>query len=270
MKDIFKNMMKWVLSVVICGLFIGILGNKIYYNYFEAPHLAYEQTTYPILVNTGNLNADVKIQLNDELVDNLFLTMFTIKNDGAIPLRRIDFSSEKNPLRITGKFIKDVSVDNINSTVNSKVSIEKDKEAYRILFKWINPDDEILIRVLHTQLNADLSLSGGFENISSIEKISKKDMKKVLKLSNIIILFLIAISLGTYLLISNKHMYGVFFPNSRQIDNYFYIRLCSSLNTEETEQLKKRIFATKDINTLDKIVAEYLSDHKKNSKEELI
>lgn len=265
MKDVFKNMMKWVLSVVICGLFVGILGNKIYYNYFEAPHLAYEQTTYPILVNTGNLNADVKIQLNDELVDNLFLTMFTIKNDGAIPLRRIDFSSEKNPLRITGKFIKDVSVDNINSTVNSKVSIEKDKETYRILFKWINPDDEILIRVLHTKLNADLSLSGSFENISSIEKISKKDLTGLLILYFAVCGIIILIILFAYMPIYNKLMFGVFFPTNRQICSYISIRVNGSLDAEEIENLKRKIFATKDKATLNQVVNEYLHKNKENN-----
>lgn len=265
MKDVFKNMMKWVLSVVICGLFVGILGNKIYYNYFEAPHLAYEQTTYPILVNTGNLNADVKIQLNDELVDNLFLTMFTIKNDGAVPLRRIDFSSEKNPLRITGKFIKDVSVDDINSTVNSKVLIEKDKDVYRILFKWINPGDEILIRVLHTKLNANLSLSGGFENIPRIQKNSKKDPVMLLAFYFPVFCIIILIFIFPKSPIYNKFMFGVFFPTNMQILYYIYIRHLVSLDPENRKSLKRKIFANKDKEELNKILNEYLSNEKKHN-----
>ncbi len=172
MKSIIKKIAIWFFSVIICGIFVGIAGNKIYYEYFERSNLAYTKSTFRLASKDNNLKNKLKITINDKNVSELYITTISIVNNGNSIVSRGDTREESDPIRIEGRNIESIFVDKINTTANSKVKLKRRKRWTRIDFKWMNPGDVIVLKVVHHRPGDNIRVRGSVRGVSRIENIN--------------------------------------------------------------------------------------------------
>lgn len=168
MKSVVKKVSVWFFSVVICGIFVGFMGNRIYYEYFERSNLAYSKNMFRLASKDTGLKNKLKITLNDKNVDEVYITTLEIINNGNSILSRDDMRAESDPLRIVGRNIETVFIDKMNTTANSKVTLTRRKKATLVNFKWMNPGDVIIIKVVHLKPGDNIRVTGSFKGISKI------------------------------------------------------------------------------------------------------
>ena len=101
MKDILKKILLWFFSVIICGFLVGILGNRVYYEYFEKTNLAYASETFRLAYKDSQLRKNLKITINGKNVNELYITTISLVNNGNATLSRPDFKAESDPLRLS-------------------------------------------------------------------------------------------------------------------------------------------------------------------------
>lgn len=171
MKNIAKKVCVWFFSVIICGVFVGLVGNDVYYRYFQQSSLAYHQDTFRLAAQDKHLKNKLKITLNDKNVEEVYITTLSIINDGNAILERLDPRAESDPLRVEGAHIETVFIDKINTTANSKVTLTRRKKATLVNFKWLNPGDVIVLKVVHLKRNDNIRIKGSFKGISKISQI---------------------------------------------------------------------------------------------------
>lgn len=171
MKDILKKVSIWFFSVIICGILVGILGNRVYYEYFEKTNLAYASETFRMAYKDSQIRKDLKITINGKNVNELYITTVTLVNNGNATLSRPDFKAESDPLRIEGRHLESVFVDKINTTANSRITLLKTRGGMRINFKWINPGDKIVLKVVHHSPMDAIRIRGSFHGISHITRM---------------------------------------------------------------------------------------------------
>ncbi len=171
MKEIGKKIAVWFFSVIICGIFVGLMGNKVYYEYFERSSLVYRQDTFRLASKDSNLKNKLKITLNDKSVNEVYITTLSIINNGNAILGRDDPRAESDPVRIEGKNIESVFIDKMNTTANSKVSLTRRKRSTLVNFKWLNPGDVIVVKVVHLKPTDNIQIKGSFKGISKISHI---------------------------------------------------------------------------------------------------
>lgn len=210
MKDIFKKVLVWFFSVVICGILVGILGNRVYYEYFEKTNLAYTHETFRMAYKDSQMRKDLKITINGKNVNELYITTVTLVNNGNATLSRPDFKAESDPLRIDGRHIESVFVDKINTTANSRITLLKRRGGMRINFKWINPGDKIVLKVVHHSPTDNIRVRGSFHGISRVMRMdddynklayTRRHMVCVGIVSAISTMLLIALVIGAMILI---------------------------------------------------------------------
>ena len=172
MKEIAKKVSIWFFSVIICGIFVGLMGNRVYYKYFQQSSLAYRQDTFRLASKDNYLKNKLKITLNDKSVNEVYITTLSIINNGNAILSRDDPRAESDPLRIEGHNIETVFIDKINTTANSKVSLMRRKKATLVNFKWMNPGDVIVLKVVHLKSGDDIHITGSFKGISKISNLN--------------------------------------------------------------------------------------------------
>lgn len=171
MKDVLKKILVWFFSVVICGFLVGVLGNRAYYEYFEKTSLAYAQETFRMAYKDSQLRKKLKITINGKNVNELYITTISLINNGNSALTRPDFKEESDPLRIEGRRMESVFVDKINTTANSKVKLVKRRGGVRINFKWLNPGDKIVLKVVHHRPGDNIRVRGSFKGISRVTRM---------------------------------------------------------------------------------------------------
>ena len=247
-KALLNKFIKWILIT----LGIGLLTNKVYYNYFEAPELSYKQYTSPVLNNTSRINANIKLLVNGETVNSLYITTFQIQNSGGTALQRNNFEAEINPLKISGSSIKDVFVDEFNTNNNSKVLIKQVGDDYYVQFEWMNPGNIIYISVLHERLSENIKLSGGFKDVDNVVRQSNKleKIKIVEKVSLIAILILI-----TVLFVLT--IWGNYCMSTEKRCALTLIKYKTNLSHTKLKEIEKEIHSVKDMKSIDDIVNKY-------------
>jgi len=171
MKKLVKRVLFWFFSVIICGIFVGLMGNRIYYRYFERTNLAYTVDTFRMAYRDTNLKKKLKITINGKNVNELYITTISLINDGNTTLTRDDFRDESDPVRISGRHIESVFIDKINTTANSRVKLIKSRGGVKINFKWLNPHDRIVLKVVHHRPGDNIQLHGSFRGVSRISRI---------------------------------------------------------------------------------------------------
>lgn len=201
MKDIFKKVLLWFFSVIICGILVGILGNRVYYEYFEKTNLAYASETFRMAYKDSQMRKNLKITINGKNVNELYITTVTLVNNGNATLSRPDFKAETDPLRIEGKHMESVFVDKINTTANSRIALVKRRGGMRVNFKWINPGDRIVLKVVHQRPSDNIRVRGSFHGISRITRMDD-DYNKLAYTRRHIICVGIVTAIGTILLIA--------------------------------------------------------------------
>lgn len=201
MKDIIKKVLLWFFSVIICGLLVGILGNRAYYEYFEKTNLAYASETFRMAYKDSQLRKDLKITINGKNVSELYITTITLVNNGNGTLSRPDFAAESDPLRIEGRHIESVFVDKINTSVNSRIKLLKSRGGMRINFKWINPGDKIVLKVVHHSPTDNIRIRGSFHGMSHITRMDD-DYNRLTYTRRHMVCAVIVTAIGTLLLIS--------------------------------------------------------------------
>lgn len=170
-KDIAKKIAVWFFSVIICGIFVGLMGNRVYYKYFQQSSLAYHQDTFRLASKDSHLKNKLKITLNDKSVNEVYITTMSIINNSNAILERLDPRAESDPLRIEGAHIETVFIDKMNTTANSKVTLTRRKKSTLVNFKWMNPGDVIVIKVVHLKQNDNIRLTGSFKGMSKISQM---------------------------------------------------------------------------------------------------
>ena len=120
-----KEILKWAFQAVIWVILTGLVTNKIYHVLFQAPELSYVTRTYSLFPGIKSNDAIVKLFVNDEQVETLYMTTIRLENSGGIALERNDFAAERDPLRITGQNIKSVFIDDTNSRYNSETNVNE-------------------------------------------------------------------------------------------------------------------------------------------------
>lgn len=170
MRDILKKISIWFFSVIICGIFVGLVGNRIYYRYFERPSLSYTMDTFRMAYKDNHLRQNLKITINGKNVSELYITTITLVNNGNTALSRHDFRAESDPVRIMGHRIESVFIDKINTTANSKITLKKTHGGMRVNFKWVNPGDKIVLKVVHHSPSDHIHMRGSFQGISRITR----------------------------------------------------------------------------------------------------
>ncbi len=171
MKDILKKISVWFFSVIICGLLVGILGNRAYYEYFEKTNLAYASETFRMAYKDSQMRKKLKITINGKNVNELYITTISLINNGNATLTRPDFKAEADPLRIEGRHIESVFVDKMNTSANSRIRLIKRRGGMRINFKWLNPGDKIVLKVVHHKATDNIRVRGSFHGISRITRM---------------------------------------------------------------------------------------------------
>jgi len=171
MKDILKKILLWFFSVIICGLLVGILGNRAYYEYFEKTNLAYASETFRMAYKDSQMRKNLKITINGKNVNELYITTIALVNNGNATLTRPDFKAESDPLRIEGRHIESVFVDKMNTNANSRIRLIKRRGGMRINFKWLNPGDKIVLKVVHHSPTDNIRVRGSFHGISRITRM---------------------------------------------------------------------------------------------------
>ncbi|MBD5391305.1 hypothetical protein HDR66_00705 [bacterium] len=175
-RHLLKKFATWFFSVIICGVLVGLLGNRIYYRYFEMPNLAYTAETFILAHNEMNLRGKMKISINDKNVRSLYITTVTLINNGGATLNRGDLREETNPVRIMGRNIEAVFVDKINTTTNARVKLVRRRGGMRVNFKWMNPGEQIVLKVIHRRRGDNIRVVGAFNDISHIDDISREKL----------------------------------------------------------------------------------------------
>ncbi|MBD5400497.1 hypothetical protein HDR61_01990 [bacterium] len=178
MTDMVKKIAVWFFSVIICGILVGLIGNRIYYRYFERPCLSYTMDTFRMAYKDNHLRKNLKITINDKNVNELYITTISLINNGNTALGRNDFRAESDPIRIEGRHIESVFVDKINTTANSRVALKKRRGGMRVNFKWINPGDKIVIKVVHRNRTDNIRIRGSFQGISRITRMDGVNQPK--------------------------------------------------------------------------------------------
>lgn len=171
MKDILKKILLWFFSVIICGLLVGILGNRAYYEYFEKTNLAYASETFRMAYKDSQMRKKLKITIDGKNVNELYITTIALVNNGNATLTRPDFKAESDPLRIEGRHIESVFVDKMNTNANSRIRLIKRRGGMRINFKWLNPGDKIVLKVVHHSPADNIRVRGSFHGISRITRM---------------------------------------------------------------------------------------------------
>lgn len=201
MKDIFKKVLVWFFSVVICGILVGILGNRAYYEYFEKTNLAYASETFRMAYKDSQMRKDLKITINGKNVNELYITTVTLVNNGNATLSRPDFKAETDPLRIDGRNMESVFIDKINTTANSRITLIKRRGGMRINFKWINPGDKIVLKVVHRNPADNIRVRGSFHGISRVTRMDD-DYNKLAYTRRHIVCVGVVTAISTMLLIA--------------------------------------------------------------------
>lgn len=201
MKKILKQILLWFFSVIICGLLVGIVGNRAYYEYFEKTNLAYASETFRMAYKDSQMHKKLKITVNGKNVNELYITTITLLNNGNATLSRPDFKAESDPLRIEGKHMESVFVDKINTTVNSRITLVKRRGGMRVNFKWINPGDKIVLKVVHHSPSDNIRIRGSFRGISRITHLDNDYNKLAYTRRHIICVGIVSV-IGTLLLIA--------------------------------------------------------------------
>ena len=201
MKKILKQILLWFFSVIICGLLVGIVGNRTYYEYFEKTNLAYASETFRMAYKDSQMRKKLKITVNGKNVNELYITTITLLNNGNATLSRPDFKAESDPLRIEGKHMESVFVDKINTTVNSRITLVKRRGGMRVNFKWINPGDKIVLKVVHHSPSDNIRIRGSFRGISRITHLDYDYNKLAYTRRHIICVGIVSV-IGTLLLIA--------------------------------------------------------------------
>jgi len=171
MKDILKKISLWFFSVIICGLLVGILGNRAYYEYFEKTNLAYASETFCMAYKDTQMRKNLKITINGKNVNELYITTITLVNNGNATLTRPDFKEESDLLRIERRHMESVFVDKMNTNANSRIRLIKRRGGMRINFKWLNPGDKIVLKVVHHSPADNIRVRGSFHGISRITRM---------------------------------------------------------------------------------------------------
>jgi len=171
MKNIARKIAIWFFSVIICGILVGLMGNGIYYKYFERSNLAYTSDTFRLAYKDSQLRKKLKITINGKNVNELYITTISLINNGSGALTRHDFRAESDPVRIEGRRMESVFVDKLNTTANSKISLKKTRRGMKVNFKWINPGDKIVLKVVHHSPSDNIRMRGSFQGISRISRI---------------------------------------------------------------------------------------------------
>lgn len=201
MKDILKKILLWFFSVIICGFLVGILGNRVYYEYFEKTNLAYASETFRLAYKDSQLRKNLKITINGKNVNELYITTISLVNNGNATLSRPDFKAESDPLRIEDRHIESVFVDKINTTANSRISLKKRRGGMRVNFKWINPGDKIVLKVVHHSPADHIRVRGSFQGISRISRLDDDYNKLAYTRRHVVCTGIVAV-IGTILLIA--------------------------------------------------------------------
>ncbi len=201
MKDILKKILLWFFSVIICGCLVGILGNRVYYEYFEKTNLAYAKETFRLAYKDSQLRKNLKITINGKNVNELYITTISLVNNGNATLSRPDFKAESDPLRIEGRHIESVFVDKINTTANSRIRLVKRRGGMRINFKWINPGDKIVLKVVHQRPSDNIRIRGSFHGISHISRLDDDYNKLAYTRRHVVCTGIVSV-IGTIMLIA--------------------------------------------------------------------
>ncbi len=258
-----KKVLYWIFSVVIVGILVSLIGNRFYYNVFQAPELSYTTRTYSIFSGVKTQKDKITLTLNDKPLSKLYMTTIRLENTGGTTLTRYDFSAEKDPLRIHGDDIKSIFIDTSNSNFNSETQLlEKDGDFY-IQFKWLNPDDYITINVLHDNLKSEIKLYGSFEQIKSLNQISFNAItNRKIFINAILIATIITVCISSIMLlimiILNKILYGIYWFSLEELSIYAFIISSNMYTKKEKKRIFKEIVAAKTKEGRKKILDYYL------------
>lgn len=266
-----KKFLKWLFLNGIVGIAIGILGNRFYYNSFQAPELSYIIRTYSVFPGVKSEDASVKLLVNDAPVEKLYMTTLKIENSGGIALERNDFAAEREPLRITGQNIKSVFIDETNSRYSAETQIKERDSEFLLNFKWLNPGDYITVNVLHDKPCSNIRLQGGFANMDKAKGVSfeqyvrKKTMFHTVRLTLFVMLASVLLGFVLFIL-PNKLTYGVFWISFDQYVACIYVKNCERYKRSDRKGRKQiigEIVNTKDRKTLNKLIDKYCNKRKR-------
>lgn len=263
-----KKILKWTFRAVLGVVLIGLMTNKIYYDLFQAPELSYITRTYSVFSGIKSNDSTVKLFVNDEQVEKLYMTTIRLENSGGVALERNDFSAERDPLRITGQNIKSVVIDEANSRYNSETFIVEKNSEFLINFKWLNPGDYLSISILHNQLNSNIMIQGGFANVSDTKMIPfEQHIRRILLFRAIFLTLLVLFITITFFLVPYvlfiKLKYGVFWISYTQFSVYAYIISCKSYNKADRKRILREVAHTKGNDDLGKLMDKYCNKNKK-------
>lgn len=266
-----KEILKWAFRAVIWVILTGIVTNKIYHVLFQAPELSYVTRTYSLFPGIKSNDAIVKLFVNDEQVETLYMTTIRLENSGGIALERNDFAAERDPLRITGQNIKSVFIDDTNSRYNSETNVNERGAEFLLNFKWLNPGDYITVNVLHDKPCSNIRLQGSFANVGKAKGVSFEQYvrKKAMFHTMLLTLFVMltsAVLCFILFILSNKLTYGVFWISFDQYIAYIYVKSCEIYKKSDRKGRKQiigEIVNTKDRKTLNKLIDKYCNKRKR-------
>ena len=170
-KEVVKNIMlkcliKWFFNVFI----LTILLNVFYYNFFEKPSLVYStQSTKISVPDFKTSKHTLKILVDDEVVQDVFITTLILENNSPTVLER-SLDEEKDPIMIVGNDIEFAHIDHSKTTKTSYVSLIEKPHGLLVNFDFLNPNDQIYINLIHKQKNQDFKIKGSFKGITEVKK----------------------------------------------------------------------------------------------------
>ncbi|PWM96633.1 MAG: hypothetical protein DBX42_02305 [Azospirillum sp.] len=161
-----KCLVKWVFNFII----VTLLFNIFYYNFFEKPSLVYSiQSTKISVPELQTSKHTLKVMVDNELVQDVFITTLILENNSPVVLER-SLDKEKDPLMIVSNNIEFAHIDNSKSTKTSYVNLVENSEGLLVNFDFLNPNDRIYINLIHKQENQDFKVKGSFKGITEVKK----------------------------------------------------------------------------------------------------
>ncbi len=143
-----------------------------YQFYINKPIMEYATDTVNF-ISSSNDN-DYKITVKDQEYSDLYMTRVTLSNNGAMALSGRDVSRiGHDPIRIVipqDAGVVHYQVDNQLTSEAITPELQKVNGDLVMDFDFINPDNQMVVTLLHQKPDADFVIKGSALNVNSIHK----------------------------------------------------------------------------------------------------
>lgn len=166
-----KNLVAPLLTLF--GVLITIIAPIIWNWYTSQSSLTLVKISEVRLIEKKTSINGLKILLNDKQISNLTKLSLKIKNTGKKPITELEIIEPIellfNNIRILDSSLDKTIPENITAIISNK------KNKISIMFKLLNPDDELYFSVLADTNKIDFTTKARIKNVKKINIISLKD-----------------------------------------------------------------------------------------------